>query len=291
MKNNLSYYRHEVNSHNHWKFKTLRRKYQWCGEGKFWALNNMIGESEGCKLDIRNPDKKAAIAADLDFDESEFDEYLSFLIEKCRLVILDEGYLLTPMTQENLVEVNNTRERKRNWKKQNSPSTQEKYPSTDSISPSPVGLLDGENEKLTVESKEEESKVKESKVKGITTSPNGDSDHFKKKVTPKTNDMSTAKDTEGIPLPFKGPAFASIWSEWLQYRKEARIKNYTPTGLKRVFAKLIRLSAGDESLAIEIVDQSLSNEWQGLFAIKQNFNGTHQRKPSEVGKTIEFDRP
>lgn len=109
--------------------------------------------------------------------------------------------------------------------------------------------------------------------------------------TEKKNNMSSIKDTENIPLPFKGPAFASIWSEWLQYRKEARIKNYTPTGLRRVFAKLIRLSAGDEPLAIEIVDQSLSNEWQGLFAIKQNFNGTHQRKPSEVGKTIEFDRP
>lgn len=179
MKNNLSYYRHEVNSHNHWKFKTLRRKYKWCGEGKFWALNNMIGESEGCKLDIRNPDKKAAIAADLDFDEAEFDEYLTFLIEKCRLVILDEGYLITPMTQENLIEVNNTRERKRNWKKQNSPSTQEKYPSTNTISPSTESQLDGKNKELTVESKVKESKVKESKE--YNTAPNGVGDFVKKK--------------------------------------------------------------------------------------------------------------
>jgi hypothetical protein len=109
--------------------------------------------------------------------------------------------------------------------------------------------------------------------------------------TQKKNDMSKLIDTADIPLPFKGPAFASIWAEWLQFRKEARIKNYTPTGLRRVFGKLVRLSENNEALAVEIVDQSLSNEWQGLFAIKKQFNGTYQREPSAVGKTIEFDRP
>lgn len=103
----------------------------------------------------------------------------------------------------------------------------------------------------------------------------------------KKNDMSTAKDTADIPLPFQGPEFAAIWKEWLQFRKEARIKNYTPTGLKRVFKKLIRISRNDEKLAVEIVDQSLSNEWQGLFELKTNFNGkTTQgftQKPTPTG--------
>lgn len=103
----------------------------------------------------------------------------------------------------------------------------------------------------------------------------------------KKNDMSTAKDTEGIPLPFKSPAFASIWAEWLQSRKEARIKNYTPTGLKRLFKWLEMESAGDESVAIAIIDQSLTKGWQGLFELKQTFNGkAHQgsaQKPIPTG--------
>lgn len=110
--------------------------------------------------------------------------------------------------------------------------------------------------------------------------------------TEKKNDMSTAKDTEGIPLPFQGPEFAAIWKEWLQSRKEARIKNYTPTGLKRLFRWISETSGGDEKIAVQIVDQSLSKGWQGLFELKQNFNGkANQRHSSEIGKTIEFDRP
>lgn len=85
--------------------------------------------------------------------------------------------------------------------------------------------------------------------------------------------MSTAKDTADIPLPFKGPAFASIWEEWLRNRKEARIKNYTPTGLRRLFKWLLAASGDDEAVAIQIVDQSLTKGWQGLFELKQQFNG------------------
>lgn len=87
------------------------------------------------------------------------------------------------------------------------------------------------------------------------------------------NNMSTAKDTEGIPLPFKSPEFASIWAEWLQHRKEARIKNYTPTGLRRLFKWILETSGGDENIAIQIIDQSLTKGWQGLFELKQTING------------------
>lgn len=151
MKNNLSYYRHEVNSHNHWKFKTLRRKYKWCGEGKFWALNNMIGEAENCQLNISNADIKASIAADLDFDITEFEQFVEYLIKVCKLLVEEDGLLTTPMTQENLAEVNSKRERQRNWKKQKSTHETEKSTSTEQQS--------------TVEN--EQNKVKESKVKEI----------------------------------------------------------------------------------------------------------------------------
>lgn len=92
--------------------------------------------------------------------------------------------------------------------------------------------------------------------------------------------MSTAKDTEGIPLPFQGPEFAAIWKEWLQHRKEARIKNYTPTGLRRLFKWLAEQSGGDEKVAIQIVDQSLTKGWQGLFELKTLPNATNIANPT-----------
>lgn len=115
-----------------------------------------------------------------------------------------------------------------------------------------------------------EDKIEEEDV--FNTGGMGDS---LKTENQKKNNMSTAKDTEGIPLPFKSPAFASIWSEWLQYRKEARIKNYTPTGLKRLFGWLTETSGGDEKIAIQIVEQSLTKGWQGLFELKTLPNATN----------------
>jgi hypothetical protein len=104
--------------------------------------------------------------------------------------------------------------------------------------------------------------------------------------------MATSqKETEIIPLPFQEPEFELKWNEWLEYRKQKKVAKYVPIGLKGTFTKLKRISGNDVATAIEVLQQSMDNNWQGIFAIKQNFNGTHKREPSTVGKTIEFDRP
>jgi hypothetical protein len=106
----------------------------------------------------------------------------------------------------------------------------------------------------------------------------------------KKNNMSTAKDTEDIPLPFEGSEFASIWAEWLQNRKEARIKNYTPTGIRRLFKWLKDTSGGDEKVAIQIVDQSLTKGWQGLFELKTLPNATNIANSTSGDKTGSVSR-
>lgn len=95
-----------------------------------------------------------------------------------------------------------------------------------------------------------------------------------------SNNMSSIKDTEGIPLPFQSPEFALTWKEWLQYRKEARIKNYTPTGLKKLFKWLADESKGDEKVAMQIIDQSLTKGWQGLFELKTLPNAANFKNSS-----------
>jgi hypothetical protein len=108
----------------------------------------------------------------------------------------------------------------------------------------------------------------------------------------KTQNMSKAKDTENIPLPFDTPEFKEVWAEWLEYRKERRIGAYTPTGLKRTLKKLLKDCGGDCDTAIQMIDTAISSTWQGIFPLKTNVNGkTNHREPSTVGKTIEFDRP
>lgn len=101
-KNNLSFYSHKVNSHHHWKFKLLRKKYGWEGEGKFWALNNLIADSQDCKLDLRDENKQEQISADLDFEKDDFLVFLKYLSDKCKLIKNGDGKYYTDNTQEDL---------------------------------------------------------------------------------------------------------------------------------------------------------------------------------------------
>jgi hypothetical protein len=91
----------------------------------------------------------------------------------------------------------------------------------------------------------------------------------------------------GVHLPFSDENFIAKWQEWLQYRKERRLAAYTPTGLKATFTRLKRISQDNHSTAMQIIDQSLENGWQGLFELKNISNGTPSQriaqKPAATG--------
>lgn len=54
---------------------------------------------------------------------------------------------------------------------------------------------------------------------------------------------------------------------WLSYKKEKKQK-YTKTGLQDCADKLKSLSGGNPEIAMQIVKQSTSNGWSGLFPLK-----------------------
>lgn len=70
--------------------------------------------------------------------------------------------------------------------------------------------------------------------------------------------------------PFKEPEFIQKWEEWMQYRKERKLPKYVPSGLTKTWANLYNISSGDISIACAIIDQSISQNWQGLFQLKNN---------------------
>lgn len=77
----------------------------------------------------------------------------------------------------------------------------------------------------------------------------------------------------GVQMPFMEPEFVEKWQEWLQYRRERKLANYVPTGLKMTFTKLVGDSNNDYKVAIQIIEHSMAQGWQGLFPIKQISNG------------------
>lgn len=89
-----------------------------------------------------------------------------------------------------------------------------------------------------------------------------DKDKDKDKVKDKNKDKNNTSIAE-----YNNSNIKEAIEYWLHYKKEKKQK-YTPTGLKDCVHKLTLLSGNDPVLAMQIVKQSTSNGWSGLFPLK-----------------------
>ena len=56
--------------------------------------------------------------------------------------------------------------------------------------------------------------------------------------------------------------------QWLAYKKEKK-QSYKPKGLEMLKKKLQALSNGNGDVAMQIVEQSMSNNYSGLFPLRE----------------------
>ncbi len=159
MKNNIDYYQHYATSDQHPKFKMLRVKFGWSGEGKFWALNNRIALSENCCLNISKKYNKASIANDLNFTIQELDDFILYLKDDCELIYeCEPGIITTDIIQENFGKVSEKRIKNQKIYRNKIQTSETK------IQTSENGIQPSEN----IQSKVKESKVNKKKEKLFT---------------------------------------------------------------------------------------------------------------------------
>ena len=89
----------------------LRSKYGWSGEGRFWALNNLIASAENCTLDLTKKAVRVSIADELNYSIDTLNTFLEFLSSECELVNFIGNKLSTEIVRENLKEVMKQRQR------------------------------------------------------------------------------------------------------------------------------------------------------------------------------------
>jgi len=77
-------------------------------------------------------------------------------------------------------------------------------------------------------------------------------------------------------LPFKSEELKLAWEEWLLERKDRKLKKYTDRGMKAAISHLLELANRDEMIAVQIINQSIAQGWQGLFELKNKQNGFNQ---------------
>ena len=76
----------------------------------------------------------------------------------------------------------------------------------------------------------------------------------------------------------------SVITKWLEYKKEKR-QSYKPRGLASFKKKIMEMSGGDPVVADAIVEQSMANNYQGIFPLKSNSYG---RQPNIISKVADI---
>lgn len=86
-----------------------------------------------------------------------------------------------------------------------------------------------------------------------------------------------------FPPEFDNAKFRLIWyDEWIAYRKERNLSR-TITAQQRNMNTLYKLSRGSIQLAVQIIRQSIEQNWQGLFTLK-GYDGYAPTRAAKRGK-------
>jgi hypothetical protein len=119
----------------------------------------------------------------------------------------------------------------------------------------------------------------------------GVKDHKDQKETKDHKDQKETKDhkdqeTNHLPPNLKTDRFVSVWSRWVGYRKEIK-KPLTPTAVAQ---QLADLASWGEPLAVQAIESSIRNSWQGLFDPREKSNG-RSRATTGPGQTYDPNAP
>lgn len=74
---------------------------------------------------------------------------------------------------------------------------------------------------------------------------------------------------------------------WLSYKKE-KGQSYKPTGFKTFYKKLCELSGNNSQVAMAIVEQSMQNNYAGIFPLRNNNNNYGRETITDkIRRTVE----
>jgi len=95
--------------------------------------------------------------------------------------------------------------------------------------------------------------------------------------------LSPQGETEGVD--FRG--LKDAVQLWLKYKAEKKQKYKSNSSVQAMINKLYTLSNGSAELAIEIIEEAMSNNYQGFFALKnKNRDGHHNVPPAAPSRKL-----
>lgn len=73
-------------------------------------------------------------------------------------------------------------------------------------------------------------------------------------------------------MPFVEEQFKDIFNEWIEYKRERKESYKSEKSLKVCYNRLMKLSENSPDKARLVIEQSISNNWAGLFELR-NYDG------------------
>lgn len=108
----------------------------------------------------------------------------------------------------------------------------------------------------------------------------------KKKILSKDNIKEKEKEKS-----FVAPEYNELFSLWLEYKRQRRESYKSEMSLKICYNKLVKLSGNNPDIALAIVEQSIANNWAGLFELKQNnYNNGQQTYINDPVERRQYER-
>ena len=77
----------------------------------------------------------------------------------------------------------------------------------------------------------------------------------------------------------------SAWQEYIDYRKEAKIKNLTKLGEVKAIEKIIGF--GGHDIQQQCINETIASGWQGIFEPKKKLNGNKSKAGNFLDRCID----
>ena len=131
-----------------------------------------------------------------------------------------------------------------------------------------------------------QSKEKESKENNNTPIPPkggdlGAGEKEKKSCAKRKEKAERKKEPQAFIESIPEPEWRGLFARWLKYKQDINDSYKSEDSLKMALEKLKKMSGSDISVATEIVENSIANNWRGLFPLKNIYNNGINRN-SEI---------
>ena len=89
-----------------------------------------------------------------------------------------------------------------------------------------------------------------------------------------------------IKYAFESEKFGAMWDYWIKYKRERKDKKYTTTGEQATIKGLYDKAEGSIDNADEIINQSIQQNWAGLFEVKDHQNKSQVTDLAKTGRVL-----